>query len=64
MGIIAAAKKAHMLLSEVRRMLRPVLLSTMPVCSCSDTFCFVSEPDVLYEPKLLFYSVTCATHLR
>lgn len=34
MGMIAAAKKVHMLLSEVSRMLRPVLLSTTPVCSC------------------------------
>jgi hypothetical protein len=64
MGIIAAAKKAHMLLSEARRMLRPVLLSTMPVCSCSHTFCFVSELDIHNEPKLLFYSVMCATHLH
>jgi hypothetical protein len=36
MGMIAAAKNANMLLSEVRRMLSPVLLSTTPVCSCLD----------------------------
>jgi hypothetical protein len=33
MGMIAAAKNANMLLSAVRRMLSPVLLSTTPVCS-------------------------------
>ena len=36
MGMIAAAKNANMLLSAVRRMLSPVLLSTTPVCSCLD----------------------------
>jgi len=36
MGMIAAAKNANMLLSAVRRMLSPVLLSTTPVCSYLD----------------------------
>lgn len=36
MGMIAAAKNANTLPSEVIRMLSPVLLSTTPVCSCVD----------------------------
>jgi hypothetical protein len=60
MGMIAAAKKAHMLLREVRRTLRPVLLSTMPVCSCSDKNCSVSERTYIWDPNycsVLFCSV-------